>query len=60
MKRQWKLFRALYADESGQDLIEYSLIAALIALVALASLATLGQDIYNELYVKIINALSGI
>lgn len=60
MKRQLQLLRALYVEESGQDLIEYALIVGLIALVALAALGTLGQDLYNEFYVKIQNALNNI
>ena len=60
MKRQWQLLRALYVEESGQDLIEYALIVGLIALVAVAALGTLGQNLYNEFYVKIQNALDNI
>jgi pilus assembly protein Flp/PilA len=35
----------LIDDESGQDLIEYALVAALIALGAVASMRTLGTRI---------------
>jgi Flp pilus assembly pilin Flp len=31
----------------GQDLIEYGLLAALIAIVAMASISTLGNTIYT-------------
>jgi len=31
----------------GQDLIEYGLLAALIAIVAMVSVTTLGDTIYN-------------
>jgi Flp pilus assembly pilin Flp len=34
------------ADE-GQDLLEYGLLAALIAIAALGAVGTLGQTIYN-------------
>ena len=34
-------------QEEGQDLLEYGLLAALIAIVAIASVSTLGQAIYN-------------
>ena len=34
----WKLLKNLRQDESGQDLIEYALIAALIALGAVVSM----------------------
>lgn len=35
----------LYTDDSGQDLIEYALIAALIALVAIAALSSIGAQV---------------
>lgn len=34
-------------DDKGQDLLEYGLLAALIAIVALAAVGTVGQTIYN-------------
>lgn len=34
-------------DESGQDLIEYALIAGLIGLTAVAAMGTLGNTISN-------------
>jgi len=40
--------RALWNDESGQDLIEYALIAALIALGAIAAMGGLSNSISNE------------
>lgn len=46
-----KNFRAILAnllkDDSGQDLIEYALIAALIALGAVTGMKTLSTDIGN-------------
>jgi Flp pilus assembly pilin Flp len=33
--------------DEGQDLLEYGLLAALIALVALSAVATVGQTIYT-------------
>lgn len=39
----------LYTDDSGQDLIEYALIAALIALLALAALSSVGTKISSVL-----------
>jgi pilus assembly protein Flp/PilA len=44
--------RTLLADESGQDLIEYALVAALIALGAVAAM--------NNVAVGISNAFSAI
>jgi pilus assembly protein Flp/PilA len=35
----------LRSDESGQDMIEYALIAALVSLVSVTALTTLGTDI---------------
>ena len=43
-------------DESGQDLIEYALIAALVALVAITGLNGLASSIKAE-YAKIGNDL---
>ncbi len=45
---KWKLvLRSLDRDERGQDLIEYALVAALIALAATAGMNTLAQAINN-------------
>jgi pilus assembly protein Flp/PilA len=43
-----QLVKNLLNDESGQDLIEYALIAALIALAAIGAMQTLGSKIGNE------------
>ena len=37
----------LRRSEDGQDLIEYGLLAALIAIFALAAVASVGDTIYN-------------
>jgi pilus assembly protein Flp/PilA len=42
------LLRALLNEESGQDLIEYALIAALIALGAIVSMGSLSNMISSE------------
>jgi pilus assembly protein Flp/PilA len=42
------LLKDLLHDESGQDLIEYALIAALIALVAISGLNALSTKINSE------------
>lgn len=39
------LMSRLLNDESGQDLIEYALIAALIALVAITALTNVGTKV---------------
>jgi len=38
----------LHKEESGQDLIEYALLALLIALAAVAILPTVGTDVSKE------------
>ncbi|MBB6142641.1 pilus assembly protein Flp/PilA [Silvibacterium bohemicum] len=40
-----KLFHNLIADESGQDMIEYALVAALVGLAAVAALTALATAI---------------
>jgi len=42
------LLRALLHEESGQDLIEYALIAALIALGTIVAMGGLANQISNE------------
>jgi pilus assembly protein Flp/PilA len=44
--RRWSGF---VADESGQDLIEYALVSALVALGAVASMRTLATTIGDAL-----------
>ena len=36
--------------EEGQDLLEYGLLAALIALVAIGAITTVGQTIYTTFW----------
>ena len=52
MKTTKRLLRSLLQEESGQDLIEYALIATLIALVAITGLNGLGSSI-EAYYTKI-------
>ena len=40
-------------SEEGQDLLEYGLLAALIAIFALGAVATVGQSIYNVFWKSI-------
>jgi len=44
-----QLFRKFLADESGQDLIEYALVAALIGLGSVAALSNLSNTLANAL-----------
>ena len=51
--------RRLAQDESGQDLLEYALLVALIALVAFAAVQTAGvqvQAIFNNIASKLTSA----
>ncbi len=42
--------KRLVASDEGQDLIEYGLLAALIAIVVMISVNTLGQTIFNTFW----------
>jgi len=42
-----QLLKNLATDDSGQDLIEYALVAALVGLGAIASITTLKNSIAN-------------
>jgi pilus assembly protein Flp/PilA len=44
-----RVISGLLSDESGQDLIEYALVAALIALGATAAMSTLASTISTAL-----------
>ena len=48
--------RLVLRDE-GQDLMEYGLLAALIAIVAMASISALGDTIYNVFWKQIGQAI---
>ena len=52
MKNSQGLLQDFLFDESGQDLIEYALISALIALVAIAGLNGLSGSI-NALFTNV-------
>jgi pilus assembly protein Flp/PilA len=43
--KHFSVLKNLCSDESGQDMIEYALIAALVSLVSVTALTTLGTDI---------------
>ncbi len=42
-----QILRNLLQDDSGQDLIEYALVAAIIGLAAVAAMSTLANNITN-------------
>lgn len=47
MKNMTQLLRNLMTEDSGQDLIEYALVAALVGLGAVASITSLKNSISN-------------
>jgi Flp pilus assembly pilin Flp len=51
--------RMFAKDESGQDLLEYALLVALIALIAFAAVQLAGQSV-STIFTSIANALSGV
>ena len=57
MKQLSRILVALHHDESGQDLIEYALVAALIAFAAIAGMNYVASEI-NNAFSKIGNKLS--
>jgi pilus assembly protein Flp/PilA len=57
MARLMKAIERVLSQESGQDLIEYGLLAALIAVVAMVSVGALGNTIYNVFWEKIGQAI---
>lgn len=61
MQKRLEVLRAkltdLHRDDSGQDLIEYALLAALIALAATVGMQTVASDI-NNAFTKIGSKLS--
>jgi pilus assembly protein Flp/PilA len=42
-----RMWRSLRSDESGQDLVEYALLLALIALIVIGAVTLLGQNIQS-------------
>jgi len=52
-------FRALLRDDEGQDLIEYALLAGLIALVAVGAITTAGTEV-NAIWDDITQALQNV
>jgi pilus assembly protein Flp/PilA len=52
-----RIVRNLHNDESGQDLIEYALVASLIALAAVAAIQGVGTQV-NTIFSNISATLS--
>lgn len=57
MARLMTAIGLLVSNETGQDLIEYGLLAALIAVVAMVSVSALGDTIYNVFWKQIGQAI---
>jgi pilus assembly protein Flp/PilA len=55
MQRAWKILRRFVRGEHGQDLVEYGMLAALIAVVAVTAVTTLGQQLRTVLWQTIVN-----
>jgi len=51
------MLRKLFCDESGQDMIEYALLASFISIVAIATLRLIGP-LVSTIYDNIVTALS--
>jgi pilus assembly protein Flp/PilA len=54
------LKRSALDDESGQDLLEYALLVALIALVAIGGVTSVGTTINSVFWSYISGVMSGI
>lgn len=54
-----ELFKRLMRDEQGQNLIEYALLAGLVALAAVAAITTVGGDIVG-VYTSLSATLSSL
>jgi Flp pilus assembly pilin Flp len=53
------LLKRLLAEEKGQDVIEYALLAAGISIVAIPTVPAIGTAV-NAVYVRINTAVGGI
>jgi Flp pilus assembly pilin Flp len=52
-----KAVRRLVNKDDAQDLVEYGLLAALIALVAVTGVTSVGKNIYDVFWSKIANVI---
>jgi pilus assembly protein Flp/PilA len=55
-----RFVKRLTHDESGQDLLEYGLLAALIALVAVAAVTSVGSTIQGVFWTYISGVMNGL
>ena len=54
-----KYLKRFVEDDSGQDMVEYGLLAAFISIVAIAALTAIGP-LVKKMYVKIQSELSTV
>jgi len=58
----WKRLKTelclLFADETGQDLVEYALVAVIIALAAAAGMGTVAKGI-NDVFSNVAKRIAG-
>ena len=54
----WQFVKGLLADESGQGMVEYGLILALVAVVVIGALTLLGGGL-EEIFDEIVDELPG-
>ena len=59
MRRLIATVRALLRDDSGQDLMEYGLLASLIAVVVLATVGDVGVQ-FSDLWTHIVDQLDAL
>lgn len=57
MHRVLATLKRLVIKDDGQDLLEYGLLAVLIAVVVMTGVTTVGQTIYNVFWQVIGNAV---
>ena len=55
VERLKRIITARFADDRGQDLLEYAMLVALIAMVAVVSVGATGSVIYNLFWNQIAN-----
>ncbi|MGC7846137.1 Flp family type IVb pilin [Desulforudis sp. 1088] len=53
----FKTIGCLWKEESGQGMVEYGLVLALMSLIALAGLKIMAVSVKNNLYEKVANSL---
>jgi Flp pilus assembly pilin Flp len=57
MKDMMTALGRLVLREEGQDLMEYGLLAALIAIVAVGGITVVGNTIFNTFWINIAQAI---